>query len=119
MFFIAVRQQGIQKRFHFDISMTAVVAANIVHFPFDLLKIVQSIRVLDKGFISVIFNSKVGEIDKSGSGGSPYSLFDGFGIITQLAAELAKCGSADLQMVCYQIVDEIEDVPGSMVANDA
>ena len=95
------------------------LSADVVHFPANLLKIEQSIGIFNEGVIGIILKTQMCQIHHSGIGGAADALFHGFGVITELGAQLDEGHVTGSIPVGDHVVHHIDDVLASNFANDA
>ena len=68
--------------------MTGGLAPDAIHFPADLLEMIQRAGIFRKCVVGVILNPQIGEIHHSGGGCPADTLLHGFGRIAEAGAQL-------------------------------
>ena len=71
--------------------MAFTFAADKIHFPPNLFKIVQGIGIFCKNFIAIILQTQMSQVNEPGSCGPADPLFNGFGRVAKTAAQIIQC----------------------------
>ncbi len=114
----AVYDQGIQKVFDLYIPVPVTFPTDKIHFSADLFKVVKSIGIFSKDFVSVVLQTQMSQVDKPGGCCPADSLFHRFRSIAEMAAEVIESQITDFCMVLDHIFHYGYDVPAPDVSGD-
>ena len=84
---LTVGHQRTEKTFDKHLAVLVGAAADTVHLPADLFKVVQGAGVFGKNLVGVILQPQVGQVDKAGAGRPADALLHRFGVLAELPAQ--------------------------------